>query len=195
MLGSITPLGERGRGRTWGRTVAALVVGGLIGGGATGAMAGLVGSLVIGSGVETQCLLVLSAALAISALLDIVGRAPSIHRQVNEDWLYLYRDWVYGLGFGIQLGVGAATIVTTAAVYASVFAAFLTGSWIGGAMIGVMFGVLRNAAVLLAADVRTPEASGELDARLARWAVPVQRATPLALFVAGGFALVAALGF
>jgi hypothetical protein len=47
MLGSITPLGERGRDRVWGRTVVALIVGGALGGAAIGAAAGLVGSILL----------------------------------------------------------------------------------------------------------------------------------------------------
>ena len=45
MMGSITPLGERGRGRRWGPTVGAYLVGSALGGAAAGAAAGFVGGL------------------------------------------------------------------------------------------------------------------------------------------------------
>ena len=43
MLGSITPLGERGRGSRWGVTVAAYLVGSAAGGAALGASLGTLG--------------------------------------------------------------------------------------------------------------------------------------------------------
>jgi len=44
MLGSITPLGERGRGSRWGVTVSAYLMGSAVGGAALGAMLGWIGS-------------------------------------------------------------------------------------------------------------------------------------------------------
>src|SRR4051794_34970374 len=125
MLGSITPLGERGRGRAWGRTVVALILGGAAGGAAIGAAAGAVGAAAValtGVGVEAR-LWILAAALLAACIAGLAGGVPTPHREVNEGWLTLYRAWVYGLGFGVQLGSGVATIVTTAAVYAVIVAA------------------------------------------------------------------------
>ena len=42
---------------------------------------------------------------------------PPTRRQVNERWLDQFRLWVYGAGFGWQIGTGLATYVKTAAVY------------------------------------------------------------------------------
>ena len=55
-------------------------------------------------------------------------RVPGPRRQVNERWLDEYRGWVYGLGFGAQLGLGVTTIVTSAATYVALFAALLSGT-------------------------------------------------------------------
>ena len=52
MLASITPLGERGRGRHWGATVAAYLAGSVVGGGALGGLLGLAGAAA--AGVRTQ---------------------------------------------------------------------------------------------------------------------------------------------
>ena len=54
------------------------------------------------------------AALAVAALAAIALdarrlRVPGPNRQVNERWLDEYRGWVYGLGFGAQLGLGITT--------------------------------------------------------------------------------------
>ena len=44
-------------------------------------------------------------------------RLPWHHRQVNEQWLDHYRPWLYGVGFGWQIGCGLATYIMTASVY------------------------------------------------------------------------------
>ena len=59
-------------------------------------------------------------------------RLPGPRRQVDERWLHRYRGWVYGAGFGVQLGLGVATVVTTSAVYVMLAAAVLTGTAAGG---------------------------------------------------------------
>ena len=86
-----------------------------------------------------------------------------------------YRGWVYGLGFGVQLGLGVVTIVTTAAVYLTWVAAFVVA---GPALVrpsAPAFGLARALPVLAAASVRTPEAIGArvagVDARAGRFRV------------------------
>ena len=88
---------------------------------------------------------------------------------MNEDWLHRYRGWVYGIGFGFQLGLGVATIVTAAAVYATLLAAFLSGSPLPGALIGGVFGLLRGATPLATARVRTPLQLVAVAGALRRW--------------------------
>src|SRR6185503_13801778 len=124
-------------------------------------------------------LAVLGAVVAIGLVLDIGAfgaSLPTVHRQVNEDWLHRYRGWVYGLGFGAQLGLGLATIVTTSAVYATWAAALLSGSPAAGAVIGATFGLLRAAVLLLTVGARTPDRAYRIDGRIQRWAAPARRA-------------------
>src|SRR5687768_2664330 len=124
MLSSITPLGERGRQRRWGATVTAYAVGSVAAGASLGALLGLVPEPP-----ARAALVVLAVACALAALLDLrPALLPTIRRQVNEDWLGVYRGWVCGAGFGLQLGLGVVTIVTTAAVYVVLIAAALSGS-------------------------------------------------------------------
>src|SRR5438552_349493 len=125
MLGSITPLGERGRGRRWGLTVTAYSLGSVAGGATAGAVAGALGAALGAVGASGPALPWVAAATvlagaaidAAAAALDPPGRLPGPRRQVNEEWLGRYRGWVTGVGFGFQLGLGVATIVNTAAVY------------------------------------------------------------------------------
>src|SRR5205823_13599949 len=164
MMGSITPLGERGRGRRWGPTVGAYLAGSAMGGAAAGAAAGALGGLVRAAPAASGQLWVAGAVALAGAVVDagLVGtplpsrRLPGPRRQVNEEWLTRYRGWVYGAGFGLQLGVGVATIVTTAAIYALLVMAALSGSILVGGLIGLTFGVARALPLLASWRVRSP---------------------------------------
>lgn len=163
MLASINPLGERARNMVWGRTVSWYAVGSLAGGAVAGAIAGAIGRglhAVLDPSPTSVAVVVVAACMA-GLVLDLrVGgaRLPSIRRQVNEDWLPRYRGWVYGLGFGFQLGLGVATIVTTASVYLTFVLAAAPGSVLAGLAIGAVFGLVRAIPVLTTANVHDPGA-------------------------------------
>jgi hypothetical protein len=147
MLASITPLGQRGRGASWTRTVTAYVVASAAGGAVLGAALGALGSLL--PGIDSTPAVVVVAALAVVATAsDLRGRPPSLHRQVDEGWLTSYRDWVCGLGFGFQLGLGAVTIATSASLYLTWLLELLVATPAAGALVGFVFGVARAVPVL-----------------------------------------------
>lgn len=179
MLSSITPLGERGRNNRWWLTTAAYAIGSVLGGASIGGLCGAVGWLAAapfggaGSLPAAVPLAVLAAVGVLGALADLgTGRlrVPSIQRQVNENWIGTYRGWVYGIGFGYQLGLGVATIVTSAITWVALTAAVLTGSVLGGVIVGGTFGLARAAPLLLAARVRHPGALRALHRRNQRFA-------------------------
>jgi hypothetical protein len=174
MLGSITPLGERSRGRRWGVTVTAFALAAAAAGGAAGAILGAAGGRAgRAAGTRTGLLAVaVAAAIAVDAVPGL--HPPGPRRQVNEEWLHRYRGWVYGAGFGAQLGLGVTTIVTTAAVYATIAAAVLAGTAAGGAAVGAAFGAARAATLLATARVREPRALATLDRRLRTWDRPAR---------------------
>ncbi len=178
MLGSITPLGERGRGSRWGVTVSAYLVGSAAGGAALGATLGTLGQPLPLS--STARLLILAGAVVIGIAFDLgVGglQLPTTRRQVDERWRAEYRGWVWGLTFGFQLALGVITVVTTSMVYVTWVAALLAGSSAAGAVIGFAFGLARALPILSVARVRT---SGQLlgvDRTLQRLASPARRAT------------------
>src|SRR5579884_2923124 len=130
MLASITPLGERGRQSRWGLTMTAFALAAGAAGAAAGALAGALGGLAIGPVLGTRGrLAMLALALLAAALVDLLpGAAPGPRRQVNERWLDEFRGWVYGAGFGAQLGLGATTVVASAATYVALVAAALSAS-------------------------------------------------------------------
>jgi len=159
MLSSITPFGERGRHNRYARTAASFVAGAIAGGAALGALAGALGSLLPARRATVDVAIVAVLVLAGAALDGRVGgaRLPTIRRQVNEDWLTRYRGWVYGVGFGAQLGFGLVTIVTSAATYVAFALALLTGSLPAGIVIGTTFGAVRGLSLLLGARVHSPD--------------------------------------
>lgn len=192
MLSSITPLGERGRNNRWWVTAVAYVAGSMAGGALIGTVCGGLGSL------APRAPLVALAALAVVALLGVLAelgmaglRVPTNHRQVNERWLDLYRGWVYGVGFGFQLGLGVITIVTSAATYVVLAAAVFAHSAVGGLAVGATFGLARSLPVLLTASARTPGDLRALHRRNAAWALAVRRTALGGQAVTCGLAILA----
>src|SRR5947207_13511533 len=103
MLSSITPLGERGRNNRFAVAASFFVVGSIVGGTATGAVAGALGQFVLRTAPTVDGLVIVVVAL-VGAALDarLRGlRLPTVTRQVEERWLHKYRRWVYGLGFRV----------------------------------------------------------------------------------------------
>lgn len=187
MLGSITPLGERSRGQRWGITVMFFVAGSLTGGAAMGAGLGAAGSPIVklaDANVGTRLLLgLLATALAVGFVLDVgmFGRQlPTTLRQVSREWLTRYRGWVYGFGFGFQLGLGPVTIVTTSLTYLTLLACFFSGSWEAGLAIGAVFGFTRGAVNLSVARVREVHEYGVINTTLRKWEPHSQRLTTAA---------------
>jgi MFS family permease len=161
MLSTITPLGERSRGHRYAVTVAWFIAGAVIGGAALGGMIAPIALLVHAIYPSRSAIgwtVVTAATICVASDLRLGGfRLPSHPRQVDEVWLGRYRRWVYGLGFGAQIGFGFATYVMTAAVYLTVVVAALTGSPVASVAFGTGFGLVRGLAVLLGAPLTTPQ--------------------------------------
>lgn len=197
MLTSITPLGERGRGFRWGVTLSFMLLGSTLGGAAVGVLLGLLGDATVGGASAEWRLYLLAALLGAAFVIELgVGglAIPTIRRQVDERWLNAYRGWVYGFGFGVQLGAGVVTIVSTASVYVTFAACWLAGGALPGLAIGAVFGATRAATLFGARRVRDPHALQELGRRLRRWARPARRAALAAELALALAALGAAIG-
>ena len=204
MLSTITPMAERARGHRYAVTAGWFVVGAVLGGLTLGAgAAGLAAALAavdLGVGARLGTASVLAALAALVDAGAFGRRPPFFRRQVDDAWLSRYRAWVYGLGFGWQIGVGLATYIMTAGVVLTAALAALTASPLAALGIGAAFGLARGLVVLLGAHLRSPAALGRLHARLdaleapVRWAVVgVQAVVALvAAALAGG--LLAAAG-
>jgi hypothetical protein len=191
MLSSIHPLGERGRGQPWAVTVGFYVAGSAVGGALLGAGAGLVGAPLFSSHPGAA-----RVAAALALVLAAAGEAtgvtvPSLRRQVNEDWLHSVRGWVYGLGFGVQLGAGLVTIVTSLTTYALAVVAACTASVGPAAAAGAAFGLARALPVLLARRVVDARGLARLHRRLHRAHGP---ARAVAAVVAGGLGAAVLIG-
>jgi len=172
MLSSITPLGQRGRGMSWIRTVVGFWVGSMLAAAAVFSTAGWLGGLV---GLDRFHPWVAVAAVVAAAVLDLAKvRPPGPRRQVDGDWLGRYRDWVIGFGFGAQLGLGFVTIVPSWGYWAVQVAA-ATAGLPAAILIGVGFGLGRSLLLVTARRVGSPTALADLMRRFtgaeatARW--------------------------
>jgi hypothetical protein len=178
MLSQITPVAETGRQQRFGRTAAWFVVGAVLGGLTLGlvvaAGAGVLGAVGLGEGTAVGLVAVGAfASAAVDARLFGFG-PPFFRRQVNEDWLSNYRPWVYGGGFGWQIGAGVTTYVMTAAVPLMILIGVLTGRPWAAVAIGGVFGLTRGLPVLLGAPAKTVPALHALHRRFSTWSEPVR---------------------
>jgi hypothetical protein len=189
MLSTITPLTERGRGHRFAATAAWFVVGSTVGGavlGAVGAVAAL-GARSLGPTVDVRLGLAALAAL-VAAGFDAGVLRPALphqRRQVDESWLDEFRPWVYGAGFGAQIGFGLATYVMSAGVYLVVVLGALSASLGWAFALGLLFGVARGAAVLLGAGNETPVRLAAFHRRFAAAEAPVRAAVAIVLVAVG----------
>jgi hypothetical protein len=191
VLGSITPLGERSRGRRWGITVAAYTLGSIAGSLVLGLAAGSVGSVVLLGTPPALRVTTLAVFLMAGLAFELQAfglRLPTPRRQVDDEWLTRYRGWVYGLGFGFQLGLALVTVVNTSAIYLMVVAAFLTASPTAGGLVLAVFGTVRAVVLLRAHSVKAPrdlrvlhDAIDRFQPHAKRLTVAVEGATALAL--------------
>lgn len=169
MLATITPLAERGRGHRYRTTATWFVVGSVLGGASLGIFIALIATAVgaLGaSGAELASVAVVAGALTVAADARIGGfRLPVHHRQVNERWLDQFRPWVYGAGFGWQIGAGLATYIKTCAVYLMIVLAALTGSPGVALLAGVLFGLVRGLAVFLGRRITSTAALADFHRR------------------------------
>ena len=179
MLSTITPLAEAGRGHSFRSTSVWFVIGSVAGGLTLGGLMAAIAVSVAALGVTTPVALwMVAGAALIGAASDgrVAGfRLPGHDRQVNERWLDQYRSWVYGGGFGWQIGVGLATYIMTAGVYLLILMGGLTaGPWIAIAL-GGLFGLVRGLAVYLAAGIDSGEKLLAFHERFESWREPVRQ--------------------
>jgi hypothetical protein len=183
MLSTITPIGERGRGRRYGVTAAWFIAGSALGGLCLGACIALLSAGIGALHLSPMTLAAVSAVCCLLAAALDAGMGgialPVHHRQVNERWLDQFRPWVYGMGFGWQIGTGLATYIMTAAVYLLIAVAALTANPAVALIVGVVFGSVRGLAVLLGRGIEGPDSLRTFHRRFAalgpasRWVVVV----------------------
>lgn len=182
MLSTVTPMAESGRGRRWGVTATWFVLGAVLGGLTTGAVVAVVALGLEAAALSATTTVALAAVAALVAVgIDLVPATsrlaiPHHRRQVNEDWLVQFRAWVYGSGFGWQIGTGLATYIMTAAVYLTFVLAALTASPPVALALAAWFGLARGLAILAGARSTSTDRLLVLHRRLDRWAEPVRRA-------------------
>lgn len=192
MLSTITPLTERSRGHRYRATATWFVVGAVAGGLTLGAVAALGAAAVAALDVSATVAVAVGSGLAVLAGAVDLGslgiRPPFLRRQVDDHWLDAYRPWVYGTGFGWQIGVGVTTYIMTAGVLLTIALAVLSGSPPVALAIGAGFGLARGLPVFASTRATTPVALRSLHARFDTLEGPV-RLTAAAVQLAVGLAL------
>lgn len=180
MLSQLTPVGEASRGYRYRTTAAWFVLGAVLGGATLGAAMAAMAAIVATLDLTATALLGIAAgAAALGAAVDggALGVSPPFFkRQVNEYWLSKYRAWVYGSGFGWQIGAGVTTYIMTAAVVVTIAFGALTAGPGAALALGLVFGLARGLAVLLTARRRTTAELFALHRRFDALGEPVRRA-------------------
>ena len=180
----IHPLGERSRGNVWGVTMTAFTIGSMAAGAGLTSLLGSIGGVSIDSG--DSAIWVAGVLALIAGALDLSPLRPwTPRRQVNENWIGRYRGWVYGAGFGLQLGVGFAVFVMSWGYWAMLAIAFVSGSAAIGALLGATFGLGRGLLLLLSRRSTTTERLHSFHRTMMRYKPAVFRATGAATAAAG----------
>jgi hypothetical protein len=190
MLASISPLGERARHQSYPVTVAAYLAASTAAGAGLGAALGALGGAAPGFDWRLAVGALGLGGLALDARA-LGTRVPGPRRQVNEDWLATYRGWVYGAGFGAQLGGAFTTIVSSSLTWSAFACALVAGTPAAGALVGATFGAARALPILTTARVRDPQALRNVLRRVDRLRAPARR-TAMAVQAAIAIALLAA---
>jgi hypothetical protein len=179
MLSQITPMAEAGRHQKFARTASWFVAGAVLGGVTLGAAIAGIAIALNAAGIEQSTAITLIAGCAFTAAAvdaNLFGFGPPfLPRQVNEAWLSRYRAWVYGGGFGWQIGAGVTTYVMTAAVPLMIVVGALSANAWAAVAIGAAFGLARGLAVLLGARLHNPAALIAFHRRFDAWGEPVGR--------------------
>ena len=161
MLSTITPVAEAGRGQSFRSTSAWFVIGSVAGGVTLGTLMAVIATLAARFGTTASValwIIVLASLLAAASDGRLAGfHIPGHDRQVNERWLDRYRSWVYGAGFGWQIGVGLATYIMTSALYLLILMGGLTAEPVAAIALGTLFGLVRGLAAYLAAGLDSTE--------------------------------------
>jgi len=188
MLSSIHPFGERARQQRYTLTVVAYVLGTVAGGLVLGGALAIV-AIPIPSTPMTSMLAL--AILLGCAVWDLMGRrVPSLERQVDETWLSRYRGWIYGAGYGFQLGIGFATFVKSALTYGFALAAVLSGSPSVALSSGLLFGLTRGLSILSTSKISSPTELRSFFDALTRSSTVVKRVGALAVITGAALGLV-----
>lgn len=172
-------MAEAGRGHSFRSTSVWFVVGSVAGGLTLGGLMGGIAYFVAGLKATSNITLsIIAVASLVAAASD--GRIAGFHlpghdRQVNERWLDRYRPWVYGAGFGWQIGVGLATYIMTAGVYLLILVGGLSADPRVALGLGGLFGLVRGLAVYLSAGLDSGEKLLSFHARFESWREPIRQ--------------------
>lgn len=192
MLSVITPIQEQTRGNRFSTTAGWFLFGSTIGGAMLGGLIGVLGLVLASVGLSSpQALILISVGSVVAVVSDgqLFGfQLPGHDRQVNERWLDQFRSWVYGAGFGWQIGFGLATYIMTAGLYLLILVGALGTSMVEGVILGSVFGAIRGLAVFASSGITHQGALNDFHRSFERWRQPVRKLTMVVIALAGAVA-------
>lgn len=171
MVAQIGPLVQVGRRRT---ALAIHVLGGVVGGALAGVLLGFLGLLLraaLGDTLDTVFLIVVPAALAYAAAVDLgILPVPQItsERQTPSSWPCSLGHYPGIFAWGVDLGLGVTTRIPYQSLLVLPLAALLSGNLAASVAIMAAYGFARALAVVVTVEAARGDFTGACDAIQAR---------------------------
>jgi len=171
MVAQIGPLVQVGRRRT---ALAIHVLGGVVGGALAGVLLGFLGLLLraaLGDTLDTVFLIVVPAALAYAAAVDLgILPVPQItsERQTPSSWPCSLGHHPGIFAWGVDLGLGVTTRIPYQSLLVLPLAALLSGNLAASVAIMAAYGFARALAVVVTVEAARGDFTGACDAIQAR---------------------------
>jgi hypothetical protein len=191
MVTTIVPSVFVGRKESWTMVAGLFLVGGVLGGAASGLFLGTIGAtfyklLPVAVGTAPFTVMVGTFGYAFHALGFIRLPTLSLRRQVPRQLQNQYSLILVALIYSLQLGAGVLTRIPTVCVYVLCLAIIAIGSPIAGAILMGLYGLMRSSlTIALSADLHSMEAAITRSLSLAAWYPVAQTLGVLSLVVLG----------
>ncbi len=190
MVTTIVPAVSVGRREDWAATAALFVVGGTLGGIATGTVLGTVGAVLCQLfPVDTETASITMSISAFAYAFHELGfvRLPTlpIRRQVPRELRSRLPLKVVAIIYGLQLGAGVVTQISTAMLYVLCLAIVVTANPVIGGILMGCYGITRSLLTMIfSARLHSMEAAITRALALMMWQPVTQRVGASSLLIA-----------
>lgn len=191
MVTSIAPAVFAGNRRKWLVSAVIFVIGGALGGMATGTLLSVVGAAAATIAPIRRATLLALAFGAFGYALHEQGiwhlPTPSPRRQVPRDWRARYPLPIVALRYGLDLGSGISTQITSASVYVLCAALVAVGDLTKGTVLMGSYGFIRSLAnMAFSAKPTTMEAALMRSRAMIAWRPVLPSLSAITLLILAG---------